>query len=67
MFKAERLLGGLIRGGMRRSGGGLGSLVSGGAALGLVGVAMEAVEHYCWLSKSIRMPNAITCAIWPAN
>ncbi|MFZ1986950.1 MAG: hypothetical protein WAU91_21235, partial [Desulfatitalea sp.] len=45
MFNPERLLGGLLRGGMRR-GGGLGSLVSGGAALGLLGVAMEAVEHY---------------------
>lgn len=47
MFNPEKMLGGLLRGGMRRgSGGGLGSLVSGGAALGLLGVAMEAVEHY---------------------
>ncbi|MGD9364875.1 MAG: tellurite resistance TerB family protein [Desulfobacteraceae bacterium] len=44
MFNPEKLLGGLLRSGMR--GRGLGSLVSGGAALGLVGVAMEAVEHY---------------------
>ncbi|RJQ83305.1 MAG: tellurite resistance TerB family protein [Desulfobacteraceae bacterium] len=46
MFNPERLLGGLLRGGMRRGGGNLGSLVSGGAALGLLGVAIEAVEHY---------------------
>jgi Protein of unknown function (DUF533) len=45
MFNPERLLGGLIRSGMRRSGG-IGSLMSGGAALGLVGVAIEAVEHF---------------------
>jgi uncharacterized membrane protein YebE (DUF533 family) len=46
MFNPEKMLGGLLRGGLRRGGGGLGSLVSGGAALGLLGVAMEAVEHY---------------------
>ncbi|MBI5896981.1 MAG: DUF533 domain-containing protein [Desulfobacterales bacterium] len=46
MFNPEKMLGGLLRGGMRRGGGGLGSLVKGGAALGLLGVAMEAVEHY---------------------
>ena len=45
MFNPERLLGGMLRSGMRR-GGGLGSLTSGAAALGLVGVAMEAVEHF---------------------
>lgn len=45
MFNPERLLGVLLRSGMRRRSG-LGSLVSGGAALGLVGVAMAAVEHY---------------------
>jgi uncharacterized membrane protein YebE (DUF533 family) len=44
MFNPEKLLGGLLRSGMR--GRGMGSLVSGGAALGLVGVAMEAVEHF---------------------
>ncbi|MBI5062475.1 MAG: DUF533 domain-containing protein [Desulfatitalea sp.] len=46
MFNPEKMLGGLLRGGMRRGGSGLGSLVKGGAALGLLGVAMEAVEHY---------------------
>jgi hypothetical protein len=45
MFNPERLLGGLIRSGMRRNSG-MGSLLSSGAALGLVGVAMEAVEHF---------------------
>lgn len=44
VFNPEKLLGGLLRSGMR--GRGVGALVSGGAALGLVGVAMEAVEHY---------------------
>lgn len=51
MFNPEKLLGGLIRSGMgsRR---GMSSLVSGGAALGLVGVAMEAVEHFMNRSQS---------------
>ncbi len=51
MFNAEKLLGGLLMGGSRQRGG-LGSLVSGGAALGLVGIAMEAVEHYMNQSKT---------------
>ena len=46
MFNPEKLLGGLIRSSTRGSRGGLGSLMSGGAALGVLGVAMEAVEHY---------------------
>lgn len=45
MFNPEKLLGGLIQGGVRRRSG-LGGILSGGAALGLVGVAMEAMEHY---------------------
>jgi len=44
MFNPEKLLGGMLRSGMR--GRGAGSILSGGAALGLLGVAMEAVEHY---------------------
>ncbi len=44
MFNPEKLLGGMLRSGMR--GRGISSLVSGGAALGLLGVAMEAAEHY---------------------
>lgn len=44
MFNPEKLLGGMIRSGMR--GRGLGSLATGSAALGLVGVAMAAAEHY---------------------
>jgi hypothetical protein len=44
MFNPEKLLGGMLRSGM--GGGVTGSLLSGGAALGLLGVAMEAVEHY---------------------
>lgn len=51
MFNAEKLLGGLLMGGSRRRGG-LGSLVSGGAALGLAGIAMEAVEHFMDKSKT---------------
>ena len=46
MFNAEKLLGGLIRSSTRGSRGGLGGLVSGGVALGALGVAMEAVEHF---------------------
>lgn len=58
MFNPERLLGGLLRGGMRRGGsGGLSSLVSGGAALGLLGVAMEAVEHYMNKPSSTAAPG----------
>ena len=54
MFNPERLLGGLLSSGMRgRSG--LGSLMTGGAALGLVGVAMEAVEHF--LNKPQAAPT----------
>jgi hypothetical protein len=45
MFNPEKILGSMLRSGMRRKSG-LGGLVSGGAALGLVGVAMEAVEHF---------------------
>jgi uncharacterized membrane protein YebE (DUF533 family) len=51
MFNPEKLLGGLLMGGSRRRGG-LGSLVSGGAALGLAGIAMEAVEHFMDKSKT---------------
>lgn len=46
MFNPEKLLGGLIRSGIRGNRGGHGSLISGGAALGALGVAMEAVEHF---------------------
>ena len=51
MFNPEKLLGGLLMGGSRRRGG-LGSLVSGGAVLGLAGVAMEAVGHFMDKSKT---------------
>jgi uncharacterized membrane protein YebE (DUF533 family) len=51
MFNPEKLLGGLLIGGSRRRGG-LSSLVSGGAALGLAGLAMEAVEHFMDKSKA---------------
>jgi uncharacterized membrane protein YebE (DUF533 family) len=51
MFNPEKLLGGLLLGGSRRRSG-IGSLVSSGAALGLVGVAMEAVEHFMEKSKT---------------
>ncbi len=46
MFNPEKLLGGLLRSSTRGSRGGLGGLVSGGVALGALGVAMEAVEHF---------------------
>ena len=51
MFNPEKLLGGLLMGGSRGRRG-LGSLISSGAALGLAGVAMEAVEHFMDKSKT---------------
>ncbi|WP_372682982.1 tellurite resistance TerB family protein [Desulfosarcina sp.] len=46
MFNPEKLLGGLLRSSTRGRRRGLGGLVSSGAALGVLGVAMEAVEHF---------------------
>ena len=51
MFNPEKLLGGLLMGGSRRRSG-LGSLISSGAALGLAGVAMEAMEHFMDKSRT---------------
>lgn len=51
MFNPEKLLGGLLMGGSRRRSG-LETLISSGAALGLAGVAMEAVEHFMEKSKT---------------
>ena len=51
MFNPEKILGGLLMGGSRRRSG-LGTLISSGAALGLAGVAMEAVEHFMEKSKT---------------
>lgn len=59
MFNPEKLLGGLMRSGMGRSRRrGVGSLLTGGAALGLVGVAMEAVEHFMNQSRGDGAPGA---------
>lgn len=57
MFNAEKLLGGLIRSSTRGRRGGLGSLVSSGAALGALGVAMEAVEHFMNTPKGTGAPS----------
>ncbi len=46
MINPEKLLGGLLRGSARGSGRGLGGLVTSGVAMGALGVAMEAVEHF---------------------
>ncbi len=54
MFDAEKILGGLLTGGMRRSGG----LLSGKVALGLAGVAMEAVDHFMNQPSSARPASA---------
>ena len=57
MFNAEKLLGGLIRSSIRGSrGGGLGSLLTGGVAMGALGVAMEAVDHYMNKPKASGAP-----------
>ena len=53
MFNAEKLLGGLLLGGTRRRGG-LESLVTGGAGMVILGVAMEAIEH---LMKKSETPS----------
>lgn len=50
MFNAEKLLGGLLMGSNRR--GSLNRLVSGGVGLGLLGVAMEAAEHFLKKQKA---------------
>jgi len=59
MFNPEKLLGGLIRSSTRGSRGGLGSLVSGGAALGVLGVAMEAVEHFMNKPQGANVPPPV--------
>lgn len=63
MFNPERMLGSLLMGGMRRKRG-VGGLLSGGVALGLVGVAMEAAEHYL---KSAGRPGAPSPAAPPGT
>ena len=59
MFNPEKLLGGLIRSSARGSRGGLGGLLSGGVALGALGVAMEAVEHYMNKPSSTATPPPV--------
>ncbi|MDY7036469.1 MAG: tellurite resistance TerB family protein [Thermodesulfobacteriota bacterium] len=55
MFNPEKLLGGLLRGASSRSRGrssGVGSVIKGGVGLGLLGIAIEAVDHYIKDSKT---------------
>jgi uncharacterized membrane protein YebE (DUF533 family) len=56
MLNAEKLLGGLIRGSVRGRRGGLGSLLTSGVAMGALGVAMEAVDHYMSKPKAGATP-----------
>ena len=65
MFNAEKLLGGLIRGKTRGGLGGLGGLISSGAALGALGVAMEAVEHFMKKPSGSGTPSPRTGAMPP--
>lgn len=65
MFNAEKLLGGLIRSSARGSRGGVGSLVSGGVALGALGVAMEAVDHFMNKPKNAGTPPPVPGASPP--
>ncbi len=51
MFNPEKLLGGMLRS-AARGGSGITGKLTGGAALGLAGVAMEAVEHFMKSSGS---------------
>ncbi len=55
MFNPEKLLGGLIRSTARGSS--AGSLLKGGAALGLLGVAIEAAEHYLSNQQQTTPPD----------
>jgi len=59
MFDAEKLLGGLLRSSTRGRRSGLGSLLSGGAALGVLGVAMEAVEHFANKPENAGAPPPV--------
>jgi hypothetical protein len=70
MFNPEKLLGGLISSGLSGRGN---SLVPGGVALGLLGVAMEAVSQYVNSSQTpsstppptrtaLSMPDSFLCA-----
>jgi uncharacterized membrane protein YebE (DUF533 family) len=58
MFNPEKLLGGLIRSTTRGSS--AGSLLKGGAALGLLGVAIEAAEHYFGNQQQTTPPDRRT-------
>jgi uncharacterized membrane protein YebE (DUF533 family) len=58
MFNPEKILGGLLRSTTQSSRGGLGNLLSGGVALGALGVAMEAVEHFMNKPSSTATPPA---------
>lgn len=55
MFNPEKLLGGLIRSTMRGSS--AGNLFKGSAALGLLGVAIEAAEHYLGDQQQPKPPD----------
>lgn len=55
MFNPEKLLGGLIRSSVRGSS--AGNLLKGGAALGLLGVAIEAAEHYLGNQQQPNPPD----------
>jgi uncharacterized membrane protein YebE (DUF533 family) len=56
MFNAEKVLGGMLLRGSRRRGGIGGILSGGGVALGLIGVAMAAVEQYMDKSQAGDRP-----------
>jgi uncharacterized membrane protein YebE (DUF533 family) len=59
MFNPEKLLRGMLRASKRgRTTPGFGSLISGGTALGLVGVAIAAAEHFMKKPESIHQAGA---------
>jgi uncharacterized membrane protein YebE (DUF533 family) len=65
MFNPEKLLGGLIHGGLRRKSS-LASLFTNGALAGLVGSAIESVQHYLNRGGDVA-PSAVEVPTGPSS
>lgn len=64
MFNPEKILGGLISSGMKRKPNK--GFISGGVALGLLGVAMEAVDHFMKQPQPQPQPSASPPSMGPS-